>query len=132
MSDFQLETSGYVQCPAPDQRPNETTGCWFWSNLDAFTQAYEGAARQELAERLMREGMSAEQAKEATAFHRWAPETLETIIRDCGHAKGAGGMGYGVSADYGRQFWASRQNEIWAYYRPVTPTLGDDGKMRFQ
>lgn len=114
-----LDTSGYVQCPAPDQKPNETTGCWFWSDLSPFTQGY-------IEELLRSIGVD--------RFDALAPETLARIIRDCEQGVDLPfmlGRAFNPNEAGGRCFWADRQAGYYASFQPLTVQLGDDGKVRF-
>lgn len=66
-------------------------------------------------------------------FSDLAPETLTRIIADCEAAESRIGEG----AEWGRYFWAARQSGLYggdpkAKAPPLTVTLCDDGKVRFQ
>jgi hypothetical protein len=142
MSEFQLDTSGVVGGVAfPGGKPLPTT----WDDFDSFTQAYVEAlfadfrrAVPALANHGVRNG-------QAVGFSDLAPETLTTILRDCAaiqeqHAANiASVLAYSgqrnadkvaVALD-GSKFWEARQRGNLCDFPPLTPTLGDDGLIRF-
>ena len=131
---FQLDTSGYVQCPAPDQRPNETTGCWFWSDLSPFTQGYIEALFESAGRKTYDGCIGAKSTKvRSLAFRDLAPETLSRIIADCEAAD----KGRPDPGENGSAFWRVRNHPMmppgeWVNrFPPLTVQLGDDGKVRF-
>ena len=104
--DFKLDTSGYVQCPAPDQKPNETTGCWFWSDLSPFEQGYVRAALEAASDLYI--GSSDETAR----FSDLAPSALARMLDDCrSFVNIATGLGIKTLGEVeGRYFWIGRQS----------------------
>lgn len=70
------------------------------------------------------------------AFHMIAPETLARIIADCEAFK-APVRWRGATDKTGGRFWKERQRGLFARHAgqrfpPLTVSLGDDGKVRFQ
>jgi hypothetical protein len=130
----QFDASGYVQCPAPDQKPNETTGCWFWSDLTPFTQGYIKALFADLhqtpvVQECGRGGWN-------VGFSDLARETLARIIADCADFVGCqpGPQRKAeceADPETGRYFWKWRQAGNIPRHDPQTVQLGDDGKVRF-
>jgi hypothetical protein len=157
MATFTLDTSGYVQCPAPNQKPNESAGCWFWSDLSPFAQGYVEAMFSDLIDdredirgiisAIEYGGNTGTKESAPNALRRYkrlltlgfrdiAPETLALILRDCTNY----GHGYSTNAKWrerpnaGADFWRQRQQGLYGEGRgnafpPLTPCLGDDGKV---
>lgn len=132
---FQLDTTGTVQCPAPDQKPNESTGCWFWSDLDAFTQGYVEAMLHPT------EVLHYSLTDRFAGFSDLAPETLTRIIADCAAVtkRVADRL---LPVMFGGTFWMQRaagfphvgaEDRGWcvAHFPRLTVQLSDDGKVRF-
>lgn len=119
---FKLDTSGLVQCPAPDQKPNETTGCWFWTDLSIFAQGYIEALFDDLPHgpRLIH---PLHGGGVFVRFSDLAPETLARIITDC--AVKTASLACPLTAEDGRVFW----RKFGA--KSSTVQLGEDGKVRF-
>lgn len=107
---FQLDTSGYVVFPASEDAPWENPSVE-WSDLNPFTQGY--------TDKVLR--------KIGAPFHMLAPETLTQIMNDCGSFQST--LCPDKSADMGRCFWQTRQNNFWESFPPLTPYLGEDGKV---
>lgn len=125
---FQLDTSGYVQCHAPDQKPKETTGCWFWSDLSPFMQGYIEAFK-EWNDLAVGDKMPVD-----WGFKDIAPDALAAIISDCERYQsvGLGDDNY----THGYRFGLTRFREqigggFHPDFPPLTVQLGDDGKVRF-
>lgn len=119
---FTLDTSGYVQCPAPDQKPNESTGCWFWPDLDPFTQGYIEGMWASFGRGLPGHMLT------GLGYDDLAPETLAAILKDCAEYR-AIMRGEPDQQDFGARTWTERQaGNLAAYgFPPLTPYLGDDG-----
>lgn len=135
MSGFQLDTSGFVQCPAPNQKPNESTGCWFWPDLSPFAQGYVEAlfASDEMLE-LWRSAKATMEAEKYGSHMMWvpgfsdlSPEALAMILRDCAQAVRTH---YRNTYDSGERFFAARQRPSPLHlFPPLTPILSEDGKV---
>lgn len=129
MADFTLDTSGAVANPISAGGLQS----YRWSDLYPFTQGYtEAAARAFWLWLLCGSGGHSEaHAAEIVAFRNWAPETLAAILRDCAAAQEAGWRS--VSGDdafsLGKAFWTTRQLSRADAFPPLTPYLGDDGKV---
>jgi len=132
---FQLDTSGYVQCPAPDQKPNESTGCWFWSDLTPFAQGYVEAlfSSAEHPGYLDVEPGNCDAGHMQVGFRHLAPETLARVIADCERQSEVYTDRNPDRVD-GGVFWSGRQHNVLVGrgFPPLIVTLGDDGKVRFQ
>jgi len=123
---LQLDTTGYVQCPAPDQKPNESTGCWFWSDLSPFMQGYIEAL---FADDATQDAIMDEHGRVRHGFSDLAQETLKRIVADCESA--AKSFGKGATSADGRRFYHLRQSGVNDLWPPQTLQLCDDGKVRF-
>lgn len=138
MEAFALDTSGYVQCPAPDQKPNESTGCWFWDDLSPFAQGYIDALFASLWDPVFQKPVlrSGPIDFRGVAFRHFAPETLADILADCDRYCREWGWD-DQCAEIGGDLWRDRQqrfagwpraDELSEDFPPVTLLyLGDDG-----
>lgn len=134
MGAFQLDTSGSVRRP---QANVDSAGRanWLWSDLTPFTQGYVEALLRSL-------GWSDANGepgghKDYAAFSDLAPETLARIIEDCTEFTGRA-FTFAETAEAGSQCWAMQQARWPGYsgqavlrgrFPPLTPYLGDDGKV---
>ena len=127
---FKVDTSGAVRMK--EHHPGCVQCVIDLTDLSPFQQGAESDARRELAERLMREGMTADQAREATAFHRWHPSALQRIMADCERAVDLFvvpmGPLYNANVAGGRCFWSDRQaSYLGEEFPPLTISLAEDG-----
>src|ERR1700749_688934 len=121
-----FDTSGCVQCLAPDQKPNESTGCRFWSDLTPFEQGYVKRLFEELSERIkavLKPGLNSVRP----AFSGLDPSALEMIREDCAKCLAAG---YTNSEEAGRWCWRAQNNNTYpkpAGLNPVASSLNGPG-----
>jgi hypothetical protein len=128
---FQLDTSGIVY--GHGETDARASGYKTWANLGPFTQGYIEALMVE-ASRLA--AIALDDDSPSPGFSDLAPETLARIIEDCAAIQST----FPVSPNYpgGWQAWCVRQGGgfdmagKWPGLPPLTVTLGDDGKVRFQ
>lgn len=126
MGDFTLDTSGAVALPEPARVGVATLPNIVWPDLDAFTQGYVEALLKSVGDLTCRIGWG----QLVVRFSDLAPETRAAILKDCTawverypHLRD--------SRFAGDDFWRSRQRGYWIAqaFRPLTATLGDDGKV---
>ena len=126
MADFTLDTSGCIHMPGVPL--SSISPRFIWSDLSPFAQGYVEALLREANAALHAE--RAQQGRERSRFDRdlvfsdLAPESLALILRDC--EDGADG------ARGGRLFWEMRRRDAFKgnpLFPPLTPYLGDDGKV---
>lgn len=137
MGEFTLDTSGVVHIRT------EPHGDWRgigWSDLDAFTQGYVEAL---FASRWDCPRCAASKFTCDTHFRLGfadlAPEALALILDDCAVVQ-AKWPEWSARDMAGQDFWRERQDTRlgsdgqWGVYGlpPLTPTLGDDGKVYLQ
>jgi hypothetical protein len=125
---FQFDTSGVVELHDPAHLPRETR----FSDLSPFVQGYVEAMAQTLGEHC-----AAQDDNCYLRFSDLAPETLARIMEDCERGvKMSNGLHpiYRKNKAGGAAFWTDRQRGRWALtnLRPLTPYLGDDGKVRLR
>lgn len=131
MSDFQLDTSGFVENLDRATQDHDGTR---WPDISPFEQGYGTAAARELYERLIREPWTPEAASAVVAFSNWAPETLAAIRKDCAAYERQGravGLWTGT-AEQGAAFWRWRPHSRDSAFPPRTPTLNGTGKLVFE
>lgn len=124
---FTLDTSGEVICPAIIAMTGEPDAIFLtyrWTDLDAFTQGYVAAL---MAEVVLEHNSLIPHVP--LRFADLAPETLTTILRDCA-ATTAGKAD--LPAVWGANFWRNRQAGEISAFPPLTPYLGEDGKVRLR
>ena len=113
MSEFTLDTSGEVWLePAP------LGSIIAWPDLDPFTQGYITSIAMD---------KSWVDGRASFAFSDLAPSTLAAILKDCGDYREV--RPRDVSAYAGKCFWTWRQAGEFPPFPPLTPSLGDDGRV---
>jgi hypothetical protein len=117
-ANFALDTTGSVMLP---RSPGSVIRNHLWSDLAPFTQGYVEALFASAFDG------SLDPLAKFRGFSDLAPETLALILRDC-EAKTAGSLDTPNGYEGGR-FWQRRQAGEDAYFPPLTPYLGDDGKV---
>jgi hypothetical protein len=124
MPEFVLDTSGDVMIPRPDAAMDDFV-CW--DDLTPFEQGYFTAMLTESRKRLFHNPYDAYKAR-ASGFRDLAPETLAMVRRDC--ERESLEPSASDPREEGGAFWRLRQcgaySNKWA---PLTPYLGDDGKV---
>lgn len=139
MADFTFDTSGHVLsgfCAAGDP---DTLYAYKWPDLDAFTQGYVEALFASVEDRnedgepqLQTAPQPGPPPYEAwlvvVGFSDLAPETLAAILKDCA-AFQAERPGLSDTTTNGAMLWEARQVGRWSAFPPLTPHLGDDGKV---
>lgn len=137
MSAFQLDTSGVVDAPAGKLFNGERVGC-IWSDLTPFTQGYVGALfagvmPEDGAPVVIDPRTGGRHLSHSFRFSDLAPATLARIIEDCALSLADHLGGYTDSVTSGGMFWRERRanqlNGTDPYFPPLTPYLGDDGKV---
>lgn len=142
MSEFTLDTSGVVRVPivAPNETVFHTDNRW--SDFDPFAQGYvvalfasaehpndpykgSGPRRPVLAGDAPTSSVIAWMP---LGFSDLAPETVLAIVRDCAAAQRLWPH-VTTTAAAGASLWTQRQAMVLAEFGPVTPYLGDDGKV---
>ncbi len=137
MSDFQLDTSGFVENPDSERDP------WVWEDLTPFAKGYVEAlfrrfdtcnieAKPEWGHRWSSTGrcercgvpITGENNTPTLAFSDLAPATLARIIADC-ELKAATLAGP-LTAQDGGAYWRKFMSNT------STVSLSDDGKVVFQ
>jgi hypothetical protein len=116
-----LDMSGEIALSLAQGVPFEIAGGHTWSDLTPFAQGYvEALLRSVGIER----------------FDALASEALARIIADCEAIQKDYGLPAGDPRHHARGcwFWKNRQVSMWEKegFPPLTVTLGDDGKVRFQ
>lgn len=143
---FQLDTSGFVlPLKRYDPKWNAETVGYEWSDLNPFTQGYvEALFASEAMLELWRSARPAMEAEKYGSHMLWvpgfsdlAPETLARIMEDCAAFRAVYAVKVGEERLAGELLWRWRQAETLggtdaARLPPLTPYLGDDGKVRFQ
>lgn len=133
MTDFKLDTSGYV--PVPLSPESDNAECVVWQSLSPFAQGYMEAAAEALYDALIVQGWSPEAAASAVAFSNWAPETLARIMEDCAKAADLRSVPFGhvynPNSAGGLCFWADRQAGCMRPFPPLTISLNNDGNVIF-
>jgi hypothetical protein len=134
MTEFKLDTSGEVRGGFLGLTAIS------WSDLDAFTQGYVEAMldgiRYERTSAGVNKGDHYRKWDERVncvrsrllAFRDLAPETLARIMKECASYR-ASRLGRAMNTEAGAKFWAQRQAGGLDRYVPLTPYLGDDGKV---
>lgn len=128
MTTFKLDASGTVMMTtcSPSNLPTARRSPVHWADLSPFTQGYVEALFHDFTNAL-EVGHSYKQP----AFSDLAPETLARIMEDCEACENE------VMAAYpedrrrkaGAWFWSERQAGKMGAFPPLTPYLGDDGKV---
>jgi hypothetical protein len=134
---FQFDTSGYVDgSPIYNgDRVVWTEGRTYWGDLTPFQRGYAETlvASVKIDPRGKWPGVTPVSGLEALGFSYLAPETLARIMEDCERFVACGYKPFDPDRDdfdQGRDFWAERQqNGLHAEFPPLTPYLGDDGKV---
>lgn len=125
MPKFALDTSGDVMIPKPDAAMDDFV-CW--DDLTPFEQGYVEAMLTESRKRLFHNPYDAYRAR-ASGFRDLAPETLAMVRRDCEAALSDEYSLAREMAHEGGIFWGERQGGSEPRFPPLTPYLGDDGKV---
>lgn len=131
MSGFVMDTSGRVGADPNWDRFGGEQGL-AWSDLSPFAQGYVEAMLAEAGEDLADERMAQnprDDARLSVGFSDLAPETLARIMEDCEAMKRAPGLAEEPRG--GDFFWHWRQEGKLTIngFPPLTPHLGDDGKV---
>jgi hypothetical protein len=148
---FTLDTSGVVFAPASDIEAwpgyglhGEGSGKHrrgtSWSDLSPFVQGYVEAMFADQTEVWFdRPSLSSGTGViRYVGFSDLAPETLALILLDCEAWLRERDDWYGAvrhnwrTAEKGEDFWGSRNGGAWTNFPPLTPYLGDDGKVYLQ
>jgi len=108
MSIFTHNTSGVVRIYTIPDAGTPTLRRWRWEDLDPFTQGYI-------------------EAMGVGTFSDLAPETLAAILKDCERFQKYSGKPR--THLYGGIMWKQRGFGMLPQYPPLTPYLGDDGKV---
>lgn len=131
MTEFTLDTSGRVPVAYPYLGYD-----WTWEALTPFTQGYVEALFASMDRRgppdwaICNNGKTREGYKSAlVGFSDLAPETLARIIADCAARQASKADCVQPTKDGGRSFWTRRQAGDRPAFPPLTPYLGDDGKV---
>jgi hypothetical protein len=66
---------------------------------------------------------------ERVGFSDLAPETLAAILKDCEALSVTIEGEFEPDSEDGDHAWKVRQSGLWGAYPPLTPYLGDDGKV---
>lgn len=120
MSEFNLDTSGVVR---EYDNAGGLMGELRWSDLSPFEQGYVEAMFAEFLA-----GFSQyEKITQLAGFSDLAPETLSAIQKDCAGAPSD--YAFPKGAEGGARFWDVRQLGDYPEYPPLTPYLGDDGRV---
>ena len=120
MPEFVLDTSGRVECAASFQ----PIGWAIWPDLTPFERGYVEA----MLSGWIKAGKFADEGGDTCGFHGFsdlAPETLAMVRRDCEMA--ASILGRNHQASDGEWFWNGGVRR--PGFPPLTPYLGDDGKV---
>lgn len=135
---FNLDTSGAVMMSVFEPGTVPSPPWLVWSDLSPFEQGYVEALFAAQANNWF--GKPSLSSGPGTiryvGFSDLAPEALALILRDCASMQNfATGLGVKkIGETQGRGFWISRNNgtmqHAWrAAFPPLTPYLGDDGKV---
>lgn len=124
MSGFQLDTSGIVTITKFDKEnylsyPEHVN----FESLTLFARGYVEAMGRAYAESI---GYQPKFGSHPFRFDMLAPETLARIMEDCLNRELAQDD---LNFIDGERFWNERQRGCWTTYPPLTPYLGDDGKV---
>jgi len=122
-----FDTSGTVSGTGPDEYFNHINP-WRWSDLSPFVQGYVEAMFARLA---ASEGLT-ESNPRPFGFSDLAPETLARIVEDCGRRVDGWPPHVGDAEwrSLGARFWTQRSTPSrYQHWVPLTPYLGDDGKV---
>lgn len=129
-----LDTSGAVQLREIINYNGKRRSALVWSDLTPFAQGYVEAIKASAP--TLKEHRPASGGDGWVYFH-WtfsdlAPETLAAILKDCEEAPYAQlarvSEGH-VAVELGRTLWRERQSDKYRAFPPLTPYLGDDGKV---
>ena len=127
---IQFDTSGRIRkgVITPRGEFSFRPGFRRWSDLSPFVQGYvEAMFGQPIA---LGHGDRAHANWIKVGFSDLAPETLARIMEDCERAPDFE-CGPAIDADQiGNLFWRERQIDRLINFPPLTPYLGDDGKVR--
>lgn len=128
-----LDTSGEIIVVGGSERNGRRTT---WRDLDPFTQGYIEALFASIERTTANLVWDADDHARFARYSDLAPETLAAILKDCEAYQVAGPL----PRQWGEHFWKSRQNcfeasqrptrvAMHAKYPPLTPYLGDDGRV---
>lgn len=144
---FQLDTSGtvagYALTPADVCNTPSTIR---WLDLDPFTQGYVEALFAGVWGATSINPHTRKCTQQPLRFSDLAPETLAAILKDCAEVqatmanlepKVTNNRQRGMQFWAGRQFgfhmrWSLHQMEMVRRFPPLTPYLGDDGKVHLK
>jgi hypothetical protein len=128
VSAVHLDTSGSVS-----YRVHGIVQTKIWSDLDPFTQGYIEALFA--SKPLLELPQNGEDNQPAPGYRHLARETLARIIEDCDRRVTHEDIRWAsdeAGRNSGRVFWRLQQDNDLSCFPPLTITLGDDGKVRFQ
>lgn len=126
---FTLDTSGAVEFDN-DPMPGMATYV-MWENLGPFPQGYIEAMLRDPIDVSVNLDPPAQMGV-LCGFSDLAHETLEAIRKDCAARVlelRALNPGWGQDAAEGARLWMERQAGALPHFRPLTPYLGEDGKI---
>lgn len=138
MSAFVLDTSGTIHFATLFAKAHGLLTFYRWSDLDAFTQGYVEAMFLTSGDPPGSfNGSENGEDDDLTAvrgFADLAPETLAAILKDCADYTS---RPFGTKditdlrpdSTAGGRFWRKRQERFYDAFPPLTPYLGDDGRV---
>lgn len=143
---FTLDTSGHVKgyvrdfWPADEKTPQIMPGRYTapnewsvaWTDLDPFTQGYVEALLAFAASGpAIPHGWYVDPNEARARFRDLAPETLQRILTDCAARLAQATPPYPNTREEGARTWIRRQaGKLKLHgFPPLTPYLGDDGKV---
>lgn len=145
MSAFTLDTSGAVRVCGPLERDHQDVQRFEWPDLSPFEQGYVEALLTGKGDglALWTDAQHNGAWDYRAGFSDLAPETLAAIRKDCADFVRRIGKSKLTDADHrerGAFFWEARQSKFdarWSLHQaemtkalpPLTPVLGDDGKV---
>lgn len=125
MSAFTLDTSGSVR---QYDNAGGLMGALAWTDLDPFTQGYiEALFASSVGTPEFWVNDAEAGYPEGIGFSDLAPEALAAILADCERFVKL--FGEWPLADHGKHFWLGRQKDKHPDFPPLTPRMGDDGKV---
>lgn len=131
---FQFDTSGMVYPMEPRVAvPGGMANAVKWPDLSPFVQGYVAGVIEAINFDIVQIALSvgAQEEPQPYGFFDLASETLAQIMEDCDSVRRIS-IYYEIedgAQDRGREFWEARRAGNYESFPPLTPYLGEDGRV---